>query len=130
MHYIYHKVPKGMQGNVLFPLNMLKETHPDVYAEEASKYATRDGLMQQTLPILNCLWNDVLHLSAVHPSVFKDALAEAGSPKSFNLEFFEIDPQVLNPEDTLVYLNNRNGIENMLKHYIPEVEAVEQIHDD
>ncbi len=24
----------------------------------------------------------------------------------------------------------KNGIENMLKHYIPEVEAVEQIHDD
>jgi hypothetical protein len=111
MNYIYHLVPKEMSGEVLFPLNTLKETEPDLYEKESAKYVGREQIMQDKLPILNCLWNDVLHLSAVHPSLVKEALLEAGRTKSFHSEFYEIDPHLLDPENTIVYLykNNKRG---------------------
>ncbi len=30
--------------------------------------------MEQRIPILNCLWNDVLHFSPVHPAKIKQAM--------------------------------------------------------
>ena len=42
MNYIYHRVPKEMRGEVLFPLNTLKETEPDLYEKESAKYVGRD----------------------------------------------------------------------------------------
>lgn len=104
-----------MQGNVLFPLNTLKETHPDIYEKEASKYVGREQIMQQRIPTLDCLWNDVLHFSAVHPSQVKEALIEAGRTKSFDIEFFEIDPHLLTPENTTVYLYRHSTLEDKFK---------------
>ncbi|MBI4404513.1 MAG: hypothetical protein HY537_10145 [Deltaproteobacteria bacterium] len=33
--------------------------------------------MQVRLPILNCLWNDVLHFSTIHPHLIWNALQES-----------------------------------------------------
>jgi hypothetical protein len=115
MNYIYHWVPKDMRGEVLFPLNTLKETEPDLYEREVAKYVGREQIMQDRLPILNCLWNDVLHFSAVHPSLVKEALFESGRTKPFDLEFYEIDPHLLDPENTIVYLYKNNKREDKLK---------------
>lgn len=114
-----------MQGDVLFPLNALKKTHPDLYKKQASKYVGREQIMQYRLPVLNCLWNDVLHFSPVHPSEVKQALIEAGRKKPFDVEFFEIDPHLLNPENTIVYLYKDSSIidkteENNFVKYNPE----------
>jgi len=38
MNWLYHWVPKNMQGNVLMPLNKLKKSHPKIYKEQAKKY--------------------------------------------------------------------------------------------
>jgi hypothetical protein len=115
MNYIYHWVPKDMQGNILFPLNRLKETHVDVYEKEVDKYTGRENILLQRIPSLNCLWNDVLHLSAVHPSHIKKALIDGGSTKLPDMEFFEIDPHTLNSEDTTVYLYKHSNMANKLK---------------
>lgn len=115
MNYIYHWVPKDMRGDVLFPLNTLKETQPDLYEKEASKYVGREFIMQQKIPFLDCLWNDVLHFSAVHPSVVKQALIESGRTKDFEYEFFEVDPHLLTPENTIVYLYRHTYMANKLK---------------
>jgi hypothetical protein len=104
-----------MRGEILFPLNTLKYKHPDLYEKEASKYVGREEIMQNKLPILNCLWNDVLHFSAVHPSEIKQALIEAGRTKSFDIEFFEVDPHLLTFENTIVYLYKHSNIADKLK---------------
>lgn len=104
-----------MQGEVLFPLNTLKNTHPDLYEKEASKYVGREQIMQHKLPVLNCLWNDVLHFSAVHPSEVRQALIEAGRTKSFDIEFFEVDPHLLTTENTIVYLYKHSNMADKLK---------------
>lgn len=104
MNYLYHFIPDDMQGDILFPLNTLKVKYPQVWAKEVSKYENREDVMQQHIPILDCLWNDVLHLSPVHPALIKKAIFEAGGRKSFNWDCFEIDPHLLNPQNTIVYL--------------------------
>ncbi|HET8574815.1 MAG TPA: group-specific protein [Candidatus Paceibacterota bacterium] len=104
MNFIYHRVPQNMRGDVLFPLNVLKEKYPEVYDQAAAKYAGREHVLQRKIPFLDCLWNDVIHFSPVHPSEIKKALAEAGSDRIF--EFFQVDAEALPPENTLVYLHH------------------------
>lgn len=115
MNYLYHWVPEDMQGEMLYPLNTLKDIYPDLYKEEASKYVGREHIMQQRIPILDCLWNDVLHFSAVHPSEVKEALFAAGRTKPYNTKFFQIDPHLLDPKNTIVYLYKHMVMSDKLK---------------
>lgn len=104
MMYLYHWVPDNFQGDTLIPLNELRSIYPDVYEQAVKKYAGREDILTHHIPVLNCLWNDVIHLSAVHPSKIKEALYEAGRTKPFTLEYFEIDPHLLDPEKAIVLL--------------------------
>lgn len=109
---LYHGVPAQMQGEILHPLNDLKETCPEVYAKERAKYDKRQGLLESTIPGTNWRWNDAIHLSAVHPSELSSALREAGgSPPPF--EAFEIDPEAhgMNAQNTVFYFNPIGGEE-------------------
>ena len=93
-----------MKGDALYPLGVLKNTEPEIYKLHAAKYDGRQQLLEVTIPTLNCLWNDVLHFSAVHPQKIVDALREAGDTKDFEMEYFEIDPHLLDPENTTVFV--------------------------
>lgn len=93
-----------MEGNTLFPLNVLKNTHPETYAKAYSKYEGRERVTEQVIPTLNCLWNDVLHFSAVLPAEIKQALVDAGMPASRELTFYQINPNLLDPQSTTIYL--------------------------
>lgn len=100
-----------MEGEVLYPLNVLKEKYPDLYAAKAAKYTGREQLMEQVIPTLNCLWNDVLHMTAVFPQVVKDALVEAGGSRDLKMACYKIDPHLLDPEKTIVYLCSSSGVD-------------------
>jgi hypothetical protein len=92
-----------MHGDILYPLNELKGIYPNIYAEAIEKYTGRESVMEQRIPRLDCLWNDVVHLSAVHPKVVDDALIELGSHLPAR-RFFVIDSHSLENEKTIVYL--------------------------
>lgn len=77
MDYLYHRVPKNMQGSILYPLNVLKTSNPEVYAAEVKKYEGREKILSAKVPPLDCLWNDVLHFTAVAPNELKANLAKA-----------------------------------------------------
>lgn len=64
---LYHLVPEEMSGTMLYPLNQLKSLHPAIHDYAVNKYIGREAVMQQVIPLLNCLWNDVVFLSPVHP---------------------------------------------------------------
>jgi len=104
MPFLYHAVPEGMAGTVLYPLNVLKAKMPDVFDVQAKKYAGREFVMEYRIPILDCLWNDVLHFAAVHPRDVKKALMDAGRKEAIEQRYFEIDPHALDPASTVVYL--------------------------
>lgn len=105
MQYLYHFVPKDMQGGILYPLNELKQKYPELYKKQVKKYEGREFVMDQIIPVLDCKWNDVLHLSAIHPQEVKNALIEAGRSDQFSLMCYQIDPNILDAKETIVYKN-------------------------
>jgi hypothetical protein len=47
--------------------------------------------MAARIPLLDCLWNDVLHFAPVHPARTQAALTAAGFPRK-QRRYFEVDP--------------------------------------
>lgn len=120
MNYLYHIVPKNLRGNILFPLNVLKNKLPDIYEQQVRKYSGREQLLKQQIPILDCLWNDVLHFSAVNPREIKQALIEAGRNPDFTMYYYQVEPKLIFPEKAIVYLYSHTDIKDKLneKNYI------------
>ncbi len=111
--YLYHLLPVNLRGNILYPLNALIERFPDIYKRQVKKYAGREYLTRQRIPRLNCLWNDVLHLSPVSPLKIKQALITAGSDPNFTISCYRIDPAMIEARNAVVYLfdNERDIME-------------------
>jgi hypothetical protein len=103
INYLYHMVPPDMEGNMLHPLTTLKKTHPHLYIRKAEKYKDRPEIMENFIPTLECMWNDVFHFSPIDPKELKAALVEAGrSPQE--MKFYQIDPKLLDTKLTTIYL--------------------------
>ncbi len=108
--YLYHWVPPNMEGDILYPLNALKEKYPKAYELHAEKYKGRELTLQWKIPELDCLWNDALHLTAIHPKTVKEALMEAGDKGDYKMQCYQIDPHSLNPKNTIVCLYKNEPI--------------------
>lgn len=104
MNYLYHGVPVLLEGKELMPLNDLKKEHPKMYKEEVKKYEGRKKLLKIKVPLLNCLWNDVLHFSAIHPKKIKKAIIESGFNAKYKWKFFKVNPKLFNLKKIIVYL--------------------------
>ncbi len=107
MHKLYHLVPQNLEGSVLYPLNQLKETRPDLYAAHVAKYAGREHVLNSRITSLGCAWNDVLFFTAIHPRVIAQAFDKIGLCLPDRFTFFEIDASALDPADTSVWLMTR-----------------------
>lgn len=108
--YIYHIKQPGFKGSRLYPLNRLKEMHPDVYARYMKKYEGREWLTRTVIEYFNCLWNDVLHFSPMHPSLIYRALSEVGfTHHKVSREWFEIPLKDLVPDDAVLFRNEEEG---------------------
>jgi len=91
MPFLYHARSPDMRGDVLYPLNLLRSTHPDLYEQERDKYVGREALLELRIPVLGVLWNDAVHLSPVHPRHLAAAWRAAGlSSPVWEREFFRI----------------------------------------
>src|SRR3990167_3249343 len=108
VHYLYHVVPPNMEGSILYPLNKLKKKDQASYASQMQKYEGREQLLKYQVPILDCLWNDVLFLTAVHPKKMMAALRGAGYNREHVLRSFQFD---INQLDTgkIVVMLHRHG---------------------
>jgi len=103
MDYLYHAVPENLQGEYLMPLNELKGVHPEIYTKELEKYKGREKLLKVKIPQLNCLWNDVIHMTSVQPKKLDAAFSEAGTELEHR-KWFKINPEFLEKNRLLVYL--------------------------
>lgn len=109
MKYVYHFKRPSMRGEKLYPLNRLKEIYPETFDNHASKYKGREVLMERQLPLLNCLWNDVLHLSPIHPQIILDTWEEHGlklEPREFPVYKIPLDQL---SEEKLIYFDPHVG---------------------
>jgi len=119
-NYLYHLQPKDLSGTILKPLNQLRITNPDLYAAKVTMYKDREFLLERKIPLLDCLWNDVLHLSPIPPTTWKDTRVQAGmSDKPFT--FYKIDPETLDKNQLAIYLFKE--LERFRKH-VPDNEFI------
>jgi hypothetical protein len=120
--FVYHMVADPFQGSVLYPLNQLKEIYPDVYAEQVKKYEGREHILEIKIPApLNCLWNDVLHFTAVHPMVIFQHLESAGFDTArlgWN-RWYKVPITLFNPENTSVCVYNQAPDLSIESDFIP-----------
>jgi len=107
MDYLYHRVPKNMDGAILYPLNKLENIFPEVYSEQIKKYEGREVLLTTEIQSLKCLWNDVLHFTAVTPGQLKSNLAKADihyKPTSF----FKIPVSMIEGGNSIAFTYRRD----------------------
>lgn len=115
MQYLYHRVPNNLRDKTLFPLNQLKQKFPDIYNDEARKYQGREHITQQTIPVLNnCLWNDVIFLTAINPTELFETRRTSGWPEIPAQHFFKIDTRQLDQSKLGVFLFKPNRQSSIL----------------
>lgn len=96
--------PKQVFGEALLPLNQILKYDKSVFEEKVKKYKGREILLERIIPKLNCLWNDVLFFSPVHPQKIKELFNEVNRTwKLFN--WYELNPEdIANFEkNTVIY---------------------------
>lgn len=103
--FVYHKLPENMQGTTLYPLNKLKETFPEIYEEEVKKYEGRERLLRMKVPTLDCLWNDVLHLSPIPPEKIFNTLREIGFDYEIDA-YLKINVEKLDKRNLTVFFDD------------------------
>lgn len=106
MNFVYHMVPKNMSGNYLMPLNRLKDLDENLYAQYNSKYddhPDRAFLMERKIPVLNCLWNDAVHFSTLHPHLIYKELKKLDLNLKNDLKFYKIPIDDLEGNDNVLY---------------------------
>lgn len=118
--FLYHFVPPEMSGDILFPLNQLKTKYPKQYEVHQKKYEGREVLMETIIPVFNCLWNDVLHLSPLNPQVIVDYWREEGieEPKE-EISVFEVPLGHLD-ESKLLYFYPQLRVDRSSFYHTPE----------
>ncbi len=81
MACIYHQVPQNMTGETLYPLGALETFAPELYQQQIAKYSdhpSRKRIPYQRIPKLNCLRQEVLNFSPLHPHLVYEAWQTLG----------------------------------------------------
>ncbi len=90
---LYHRVPDNLKYDEIMSLNQLELIDQELFDSGNWKYLNRPELKKIKIPTLNCLWNDVIFMSPVHPAQIKKALEGSGIEVKQQQEWFEICPQ-------------------------------------
>lgn len=90
---LYHRVPDNLKYDEIMSLNQLELIDQELFDSGNWKYLNRPELKKIKIPTLNCLWNDVIFMSPVHPAQIKKALEDSGIEVKQQQEWFEICPQ-------------------------------------
>lgn len=114
MSFIYHGVPERMEGSTLLPLNQMQATYPKLHAKYLEKYQGRKEILERKIPLLNCLWNDVIQFLPLHPRTVFALQADLGIiPTIPAYKYFEIDTAGLDLDKTVVFFKTAPGEENV-----------------
>lgn len=106
--YIYHAKRPDFVGDRLYPLNTLKGRLPEVYAGAVKKYEGREWLLDVKVPVLNALWNDVIHFSLMHPYLICETLSDIGfEHHKYSREWFEVPVADVLKFPSIIYKNTR-----------------------
>src|SRR5664279_18945 len=122
MTYIYHGLPEDMKGDKLIPLNQMQATNPELRDKYLEKYKGREKILERKIPLLDCLWNDVVQLLPLHPKKVFECQLEFGLITAMpDYRYFEIDLSLLDPEKAVVYFKTAPGEENVTVKWLKDV---------
>ncbi|PKR76712.1 group-specific protein [Halalkalibacillus sediminis] len=105
-------VPKELKGEQLIPLNEMKTIDRRLYNQYTKKYIQhpeRKKLLTQKIPKIDCLFNDVVHLSPIHPNMIYKSLKEMGIQLDDDMEFYQIPVEQLRPNVNVYYLFKKSN---------------------
>lgn len=107
--YIYHHVPQNQKGDIIYPLNQLKEKFPDIYKTQLAKY---DDIEEKDVEIPGFgNWNDCVNLMPVSPGLVKKELEKYGHDTNWQWRFYRIDPEKLdNSKLIIMTMTEANGV--------------------
>jgi hypothetical protein len=97
MQHVYHWKPRDFRGDHIYPLNALRQIHPDLYETQRAKYRGREWLLEERVPLLDLLWNDVVHCATVHPRAIYTELQRRDPNPIATREWFKIPVVRLRP---------------------------------
>jgi len=123
MNFIYHGVPEPMIGTRLIPLNQMDASMTEIRDKNLEKYEGRKEILERRIPLLNCLWNDVVQFLPLHPQKVFGLQQELGLiPSVPPYKFYEIDSSSLDPSKTVVFFKSALGQENVEVKWLREVD--------
>jgi hypothetical protein len=123
MTFIYHAVPEPMIGTELIPLNQMQDTMSEIRDKSLEKYEGREAILERKIPLLDCLWNDVVQFLPLHPQRIFELQQELGLIPSVPLyKFYEIDMNSLEPNKAVVFFKTAPGEENVKVKWLSEVD--------
>lgn len=122
MNFIYHHLPEPMVGTQLIPLNKMPNSMSETRDKNLGKYKGRDELLERNIPLLNCLWNDVVQFIPVHPQKIFQLQQELGLiPNVPPYNFYEIDLKSLDSKKTVIFFMKGPGEENIEVKWLSEI---------
>jgi len=122
MNYFYHGIPEDMKGDCLIPLNEMLSVDPELRAKYLEKYKGREEILERKIPLLDCLWNDVVQLLPLHPNKLFVLQQELGIIDRLpDYRYFQIDPAQLDSSNTVVYFKTAPGEENVTVKWLADV---------
>lgn len=123
MYFVYHSVPEPMVNNKLIPLNQMHDEMSDVRSRNLQKYKGREEILARKIPLLNCLWNDVVQFLPLHPQTVFELQRRLGIiPKIPPYKFYEIPLDTLDPEKTVVFFKTAAGEEHTKVQWLKDVD--------
>ncbi len=123
MNLIYHAVPEPMIGTQLIPLNQMQTSMVDIRDKNLAKYKGREEILERRIPLLDCLWNDVIQFLPLHPQKVFELQQELGLiPSVPPYRYYEIDLDSLDPARTVVFFKTAPGEENTGVKWLKDVD--------
>lgn len=122
MTYFYHGIPEDFEGHELIPLNVMHERRPDLHEKYLEKYKGREEILERRIPLLDCLWNDVVQLLPLHPQKLFELQKQLGLiDKVPDYKYFQIDSDQLDSGQAVVYFKTAPGEENVTVKWLKDV---------
>ena len=118
-----------MIGTTLVPLNQMPGSMSEIRDIHLSKYQGREEILKSQIPLLDCLWNDVVQLLPFHPQSLFDLQVEIKLvPQVPHYKYFAIDLTLLDPNKTVVFFKDAPGERNVTVKWLDDVD-LDQIQD-
>ncbi len=85
-----------------------------------------EEILERKIPLLDCLWNDVVQLLPLHPLQLFELQKELGLITEIpDYKYYQIDVSALDPSQTVVYFKTAPGEENVTVKWLKDVQFEE-----